>query len=106
MARRYDRTQIINSKGTNRTIRYYATTKYPTIALNINDIYVVTTIGDRYDTLANTFYSNPQLWWIIAIANDSLAQNSLIPPIGTQLRIPANPSQIVSQYNALNATNG
>ena len=104
MAKRYQRTQVLNSKQGNNTVRHYATTKYPTIPLDINDIYVITTIGDRYDTLANTFYSDPQLWWIISIANESLNQNSIVPPIGSQIRIPSNPAKIISLFNALNST--
>ncbi len=102
MARRYERTQINSINNGSNTVRYYSTTKYPTIPLDVNDIYVITTVGDRYDTLANTFYDNPQLWWIISIANQSFSQNSIIPPIGAQLRIPANPSKIISLFNSLN----
>ena len=104
MAKRYQRIQVLDSKQGNNTVRYYATTKYPTIPLDINDIYVITTVGDRYDTLANTFYSDPQLWWIISIANGSLNQNSIVPPIGSQIRIPSNPAKIISLFNALNST--
>tara|TARA_Y100000034_G_scaffold119815_1_gene161975 strand:- start:2001 stop:2333 length:333 start_codon:yes stop_codon:yes gene_type:complete len=81
----------------------YKTVKYPEIPRIFNDIYIYTTIGDRYDTLANTYYKDTSLWWIISLANATLPQNSLIPPPGTQLRIPSNPSPIISSYIKLNS---
>jgi hypothetical protein len=37
----------ILSSTTNK--RYYGTTKYPEIPLDLNDVYVYSTIGDRLD---------------------------------------------------------
>ena len=82
--------------------RYYGTTKYPEIPLDFNDIYVYSTIGDRFDILALQYYSDSSLWWIISIANEELKQNSYYLPLDIQIRIPANYSAIVSSYNALN----
>jgi len=82
--------------------RYFATNRYPNIPLSSNDIYVITTIGDRYDTLANQYYKNSTYWWIISIANNTLKQDSLTPPIGVQIRIPNNISSILSQYESIN----
>jgi hypothetical protein len=87
-----------NSTGT----RYYRDNKYPRIPLSVNDIYVITTIGDRFDLLAQQYYGDSSLWWIISIANETLPQNSLYIPVGMQLRIPTNYSNIISTYNALN----
>lgn len=63
--------------------------KYPFIPKELEDIYIFTGIGDRYDTLAQTYYNDSTLWWVISSTNYSLEQNSLIPPIGSQIRIPA-----------------
>ena len=81
----------------------YKTVKYPEIPLNEDDIYVTTVQGDRFDVLANQYYQDETLWWIISTANDSLPQNSLIIPEGIQLRIPSNPSNIINSYNTLNS---
>ena len=81
----------------------YRTVKYPEIPLNEDDIYVTTVQGDRFDILANQYYLDETLWWIISTANNSLSQNSLIIPEGIQLRIPSNPSDIVNSYNNLNS---
>lgn len=87
---RYSRTKIIkNPKGK----RYYATRRYSEVPRSNNDLYVITTIGDRYDLLANQYYQNPSLWWVISSANPEYI-GSLYPPLGVQLRIPANISEI------------
>lgn len=80
----------------------YKNVRYPEIPRSNTDIYVYTTIGDRFDTLALQFYQDSTLWWIISIANNELPQNSLTPPVGTQLRIPSNPSPIISEYEVIN----
>ncbi len=36
------------------------------------------------------------------MANDNLPQNSLFPPVGEQIRIPINVSDIIYNYNRLN----
>lgn len=88
---RYSTTRILkNDKGN----RYYSTTRYPEIPRSNSDIYVVTTIGDRFDILANQYYGNPSLWWVIASANPEYV-SSLYPPPGIQLRIPANIADII-----------
>jgi hypothetical protein len=96
---RYQNIPIIKtSTGT----RYYRDSKYPIIPLSSNDIYVITTIGDRFDLLAQQYYSDYTLWWIISIANESLPQSSLFIPVGTQLRIPTDINSILNDYNNLN----
>jgi hypothetical protein len=96
---RYQNIPIIkNSTGT----RYYKDNKYPRIPLSINDIYVETTIGDRFDLLALQYYGDSSLWWIISIANETLPQNSLYIPVGSQIRIPINTSNIINNYVLIN----
>jgi hypothetical protein len=80
----------------------YKTVRYPEIPRSFEDIYVYTTIGDRYDTLALQFYQDSSLWWIIAIANGTLIQDSLTPPVGTQLRIPSNTTPYLTEYKKIN----
>ena len=80
----------------------YQTVRYPNIPRSNSDIYVFTTIGDRYDTLASQYYKNSSHWWIIAIANNKLKQDSLTPPVGSQIRIPQNISAILASYESLN----
>ena len=90
----------------------YVTTRYPEIPLSNDDIYVYTTDGDRFDTLANQYYKDSSLWWIISIANTAIAgtslpsdfsQDSLLIPEGSQIRIPANYANVISLFNSFNS---
>ena len=78
---------------------YYSNVIYPKIPLSNTDIYVMTTRGDRFDTLANQFYGDKSLWWVISSANQSLPQNSLFIPQGTQIRIRVNFDAAVRAFN-------
>ena len=85
--------------------RRFIVTKYPEIPRGSSDIYVYITKGDRYDLLAQTYYYDYTLWWVIARANLNLTDaDSLYPPIGEQIRIPAPSriSNILASYAALN----
>lgn len=83
--------------------RMYTTVRYPDVPRSFEDIYVYTTVGDRFDTLAQQYYGDSSLWWIISISNDNLDQNSLTPPVGSQIRIPSNPNPIIAEYEAINS---
>lgn len=87
---------------TDEGIRLYRTVKYPDIPRSNNDIYVITTEGDRYDVLAFQYYKDKSLWWVISSANAEYTQGSLYPPVGVQLRIPENLDQILSNFDAIN----
>jgi hypothetical protein len=89
----------------------YQTTKYPEIPLSDEDTYVYTTQGDRFDILAQQYYEDQSLWWIISIANTAIAgtslpadlpQDSLIIPEGNQIRIPANYAEVLNSFKILN----
>ena len=69
----------------------YTTSRYPRVPKSFSDIYVYTNIKDRYDTLAQQYYGDSTLWWIISIANED--------------RIPLNISQIISNFEELNKGN-
>ena len=92
----------IDSFSTDKGKRYYGTTKYPDIPLSFNDIYVYTDEGDRFDILAQQYYGDSSLWWLISVATPQLEQNSIIPPFGVQIRIPQNVGGAIAQYNAFN----
>lgn len=81
---------------------YKETVKYPDIPLSFEDIYAYTDEGDRFDILAQTYYGDSSLWWVISIANPQFDQGSIFPPLGVQIRIPGNVGAIVNQYEQLN----
>ena len=82
-------------------IRYRKNVIFPVIKPSFNDIYVIATAGDRYDTLALEYYKDPQLWWVIASVNNSKRDSLVVEP-GKQLRIPSNIQAIKNQYRELN----
>lgn len=86
---------------TNQDKPYYKQKYYPNIPPSESDVYVITTVGDRFDTLANSYYNDPKLWWVISVANNN-ATNGLIPLPGTQLRIPTDLSAVLNLYNQFN----
>lgn len=100
---RYSNIKTISNPKDNNGANFYATSNYPVVPLSENDIYVLTEETDRLDLLANQFYGDPSLWWIISISNRSLPQNSLTLEAGTQLRIPGNPGQVLDLYKKLNS---
>ena len=82
----------------------YQTSRYPEVPLSINDVYVYTTQGDRFDTLAQQYYSDSSLWWVISIANtDKVNQSTLVIPEGLQIRIPSNFANVIQDFNIINA---
>ena len=99
---RYTNIPQTRNRDVKNGVRYYTNVFYPEIPLSENDIYVITTDGDRLDLLANEYYGEVSLYWIISTANDNLAQNSLHLPIGTQLRIPQDVTCIINSYEQLN----
>ena len=103
---RYQNIQIIrNENEFVGTIgdQYYRTVYYPEIEPQETDIYIETEFGDRLDLLANQFYQDVTLYWIIAIANpNKVNMGSLFLTEGSQIRIPVNIQQIVDSYNLLN----
>lgn len=95
---RYTDITILKQEGK----RYTGTTKYPDVPLSLEDIYVYATQGDRFDILAQQYYNDSSLWWIISSANSTLKQDSYFIPEGTQIRIPQNISSIITKFTQLN----
>ena len=90
----------------------YKTSRYPEVPLSDSDIYVYTSQGDRFDILAQQYYNDSSLWWVISIANTSnpgnnlptnLPQNNLVIPEGIQIRIPSNPLSVLEAFNEINS---
>ena len=93
----------IRRDKTSDQVEYVTNAIYPEIPLSEEDYYVISTGGDRYDTLAQQFYSDNSLWWIIASANNSQRASLIVQP-GVQLRIPADKDKILQLYNQVNKT--
>jgi hypothetical protein len=91
----------ISKTNTPEGRRYITNPYYPTIPESPEDIYVITVQGDRYDLLAQSFYGDVNLWWIIATANNTTQDDLSILP-GRQIRIPASKDLVIGLYNSLN----
>jgi hypothetical protein len=76
----------------------YKSKIYPKIPLKDTDIYIVTQTGDRVDTLAQQFYGDSSLHWIILTANN-IHDAPFAFSDGTILRIPKDYLEIVKNFN-------
>lgn len=91
----------IDSVDKNRT--YYKNIEYPKIPISSNDIYILSRVGDRLDSMANDFYRDNSLWWIISKANaDKISRDSFFIKPGLQLRIPQDTEKIIQDFEKIN----
>ena len=74
-----------------RSKEYHETVNRRIIPQSIEDkFYIVTDItANRLDMIAQIYYNNPNLWWVIAEANPELRFNPYNVPRGTSVRIPS-----------------
>jgi len=98
MANRY---KTIRRTVTEDGVPYIQNPVYPDIPETSEDIYLITTAGDRYDILAQQFYGNTDYWWIIAAANNSTRDSLYIEP-GVQIRVPAFRDAVLDRYESEN----
>ena len=96
------RYQSINTERVNGVGKtFYVNAVYPDIPVSNGDIYLITTIADRLDLMAQDYYGDSTLWWVIASAN-ALKSDTIYPPIGVQLRIPINIQTIITSFKQVN----
>ena len=77
---------------------------YPQVPIQEEDIYITTSFGDRLDLLADRFYRDEKLWWVINIANPSkVNRDSFFIKAGTQIRIPSNLSSFLQNFEKINS---
>ena len=96
---RYDNSITLK---TNQGVPYIKNKQYPNIPPSESDIYIITTVGDRLDYLAYTYYNDPEMWWVIAAANNNATDGFLFPVPGTQLRIPTDLNRVLDLFNQFN----
>lgn len=97
---RYQNATILKTQYTDRP--YYKGKYYQNVPLSENDVYVITTVGDRLDSLAYSYYGDATLWWVIAVANNNATKGALYPVPGTQLRIPTDVNSVLQSFNQFN----
>ena len=97
---RYTSTDILKQANTNRP--YYKGKFYPDIPLSDTDEYIITTVGDRLDNIAYSYYLDTTLWWVIAAANNNITKGAFYPEPGTQLRVPTDINAVLDLYDQFN----
>jgi hypothetical protein len=68
---------------------HYETTHFQAAPATNNDVWIIAKKYDRLDLLANRYYGDRSLWWVIAVAND-FVNGSIVIPMGKRIRIPSN----------------
>lgn len=94
----------ISKKLAERGTEYLVPVLYPEVEVTEDDIYVISTEGDRYDKLSLEFYGQVDYWWVILAANPrTTTGDSLGIQPGLQIRIPAEPADYLVQFRNLNS---
>ena len=96
---RYDYAEILRTKYGKR---FYSTINYPTLPLSENDTYILTESGDTLTDIANKFWNDVNLWWVILCINSDLPKDSLHLDAGLQLRIP-DIDQFFEEFKKINS---
>ncbi len=82
--------------------RYYKPTVVPNVPIKDSDIFVYPVYGDRFDTMAQRYYNDSTLWWIIAKANE-LSKGQISPDPLKKLRIPTEIDDILESVQKSNS---
>jgi|15BtaG_2_1085339.scaffolds.fasta_scaffold03373_2 nucleoid-associated protein YgaU len=91
---RYKNTPVIrNTQNGALTAPHYRQTRSVAPPPTERDTYFYSREGDRLDSLANEFYKDVTLWWVIAAANN-LGKGSFTVSAGKLMRIPFQPYTI------------
>ena len=94
---RYENTKV---KKTKEGFRVYSTTYYPSIPISDADVFILAKEGSRLDSLANEYYGDTKLWWVLAKSNGIRGKIAL--KAGELIRIPGNITKIVDDFEAIN----
>ncbi len=79
----------------------YTTVIYPSIETSEDDDVIEMKATDRLDLLADRYYKDRTMWWIIALAND-LDSPSLHVETGTLITIPRNVNSYTQNLKDIN----
>ena len=97
MANRYNTSKILRDEnGT----RYLNRVEYPSIPIRDDDVFIRGVFGETFMNIANRFYQDKDLWWIIARANNQGDSIYTVP--GKEYRIPQNINLILQELEQLN----
>ena len=83
-------------------VRYYKPTIVPNIPIKDSDIFIFPVYGDRFDTIAQRYYNDSSLWWIIAKANE-LSKGQISADPLKKIRIPTEIDDILESVQKSNS---
>lgn len=81
---RYSTSKVIRDDNSKRKL---TTTIIPSDFTSESKVLIEITTPDRLDKLANIFYNDSTLWWVLAAANQ-LGKGTMWIPAGTIMEIP------------------
>lgn len=96
---RYTSSEKLQTKGSKK--QYLESTIYPIVKASDTDLYIISEKGDRLDLLANKYYGDQTMWWIIATANNINDATFYVEP-GIQLRIPMDTAKVLTDLQNIN----
>lgn len=96
---RYTNSEVLKRKDSKK--QYLESTIYPIVKASDTDLYIISEKGDRLDLLANKYYGDQTMWWIIATANNINDATFYVEP-GIQLRIPTDTAKVLSDLQNIN----
>ena len=82
-------------------VRYYRPTIVRNIPIKDSDRFVYPDYGERFDNMAQRYYGDSNLWWIIAKANE-ISNGKISPDPLKKLRIPTEIDDIIESINNAN----
>jgi nucleoid-associated protein YgaU len=92
--------EFFEERGVNK-ITHYRTPRWPKLTARVrgrfNTIHYIWKHGDRYWKLADAFYGDPKLWWVIAWYNEKPTEGHL--KIGSLVLIPQPVGKLLSFFN-------
>ena len=95
---RYDKSKLFKDDNGKQ---YLNRIEYPVIPTRDSDIFIRGVFGQTFMNLANRYYGDKDLWWIIARANNQAESIYMIP--GKEYRIPQDTGLIFQEFNELNS---
>ena len=91
--------QVFKDRGVKHILHYGTEAlRYPTAAevASLTLVPVTWKVGDRYYKLANEFYGDSKLWWVIALFNKKPTEAHL--NLGDVVQVPTPLEQILEYY--------
>lgn len=95
------RTKFYKTKKRIDGKQQYTSFVFPSFNESADDIVINVSEYDRLDVLAEQFFNDPTLWWVISVYNN-ISEPSLYVNNRTYLRIPNDIQKVFSKIKELN----